>query len=240
MIEIWHSQVYSPSQSRLAYENIYMEKGIRQLDSFYLWLLGLLSPQTGDRLLDVACGEGVLVKFAQARGVMAYGIDLSCTAIHRARQNITDGTLLVGDGTTLPFPDEAFDYVTCIGSLEHYMDPVAGAREIRRVLRVGGKACILLPNTFSLLGNVMYAWRHGDIFDDGQPIQRYHTRWGWQRLLEQGDLRVLRVVKYEVAWPQTWADRWWYLRKLRKIGHLLAGLVVPLNLANCLVYLCTR
>ncbi len=240
MIEIWHPEIGSLSQSQSAYEEIYASKGIRHLDSFYLWLLGLLRPGVGDRLLDVACGEGMLVKFARSKDVMAYGIDLSYAAIRRAGQESPGGGFLVGDGAALPFPDAAFDYVTCIGSLEHYVDPSAGAREIQRVLRAGGKACILLPNTFSLLGNVMYAWRHGDVFDDGQPIQRYNTRWGWQRLLEQNGLRVLRVVKYEIVWPQTWADGWWYLSRPRKISHLLVGLVIPLHLANSLVYICTR
>ncbi|MDW8099851.1 MAG: methyltransferase domain-containing protein [Anaerolineae bacterium] len=200
----------------------------------------MLRPQVGDRLLDVACGEGTLVKFARRKGVMAYGIDLSNIAVRRACQGTSEKSFVVGDGAALPFPDGAFEHVTCIGSLEHYVDPVAGIHELRRVLCTGGRACILLPNTFSLLGNVMYAWRHGDVFDDGQPIQRYHTRWGWQRLLEQNGLRVLRVVKYEMAWPRTWADRWWYLSRPRKIGHLLMGLVIPLHLANCLVYICTR
>lgn len=240
MIEIWHPRMNLPGQSQSAYDAIYERKGIRLLDSFYLWLLDLLSPQVGDRLLDVACGEGVLVRFARSRGVIAYGIDLSHAAIRRACRTDPGKGFVVGDGEILPFPDEAFKYITCIGSLEHYVDPSAGVREIRRVLCAGGRACILLPNTFSLLGNVMHAWRHGDVFDDGQPIQRYHTRWGWQRLLEQNGLRVLRVVKYEMAWPQTQADRRWYLSRPWKIGHLLIGLVIPLHLANCLVYICTR
>lgn len=238
MIEIWH--VNSLNRSRSAYEVIYARKGIRQLNSFYLWLLSLLDLQEGKRLLDVACGEGLLVKFARRRGVTAYGIDLSEEAIRRAYRITSDPGFAIGNGAALPFPDETFDYVTCIGSLEHFVDPLMGAQEIRRVLRRGGKACILLPNTFSLLGNVMYARHYGDIFDDGQPIQRYNTRWGWQRLLEKSGLYVSRVVKYEMAWPRTWSDFWWYLRRPRKLGHLMLSLIIPLHLANCFVYICTK
>lgn len=171
MIEIWH--VNSLDRSRSAYETIYAKKGIRHLDSFYLWLLNLLDIEPGKRLLDVACGEGMLVKFAHQRGLMAYGVDFSKEAIRRACHMTSYTGFVIGYGEALPFPDEAFDYV--IGSLEHFMNPLVGAREIQRVLRRGGRSCILLPNTFSLLGNGMYARRYGDVFDDGQPIQRYNT-----------------------------------------------------------------
>ena len=113
-------------------------------------------------------------------------------------------------------------------------------QEICRTLRSDGVACILLPNTFSLFGNVTYAAGHGDAFDDGQPIQRYNTRVGWTRMLEQSGLSVERVVKYEITIPRTRVDWGWYLRRPRKIAHLVASLVLPLNLANCHVFLCKR
>lgn len=240
MIEIWHPQIRGAGESQRAYDDIYGDEGIQLLDSFYLWLLSLVNPRPGSRLLDVSCGQGALVGFARQTGVEAYGLDFSSAAIRRARTIIGRASFTVGDGTRLPFPVESFDYVTCIGSLEHFADPLAGMAEIRRTLRGDGLACILLPNTFSLLGNVDYARKYGDAFDDGQPIQRYNTQAGWARMLAQSGLNVQRVVKYEITWPRTRADWGWYLRRPRKIAHLLAGLAVPLNLANCHVFLCAR
>lgn len=240
MIEIWHAQVQRGDGSRRAYNDIYADTGIHLLDSFYLWLLSLIKPQPGTSLLDVSCGEGALVMWARRQAILAYGLDFSTMAIRRAYSRTTMPSFMVGDGTRLPFPDERFDYVSCIGSLEHYEDPTLGIREIQRTLRPKGTACILLPNTFSLLGNVNYARKHGDAFDDGQPIQRYNTRLGWARLLEGNGLRVCRVEKYELPWPRTIADRCWYLRRPRKLAHLLVGLALPLNLANCHVFLCSR
>lgn len=239
MIEIWRPQIRGTDDSQRAYDHIYNDEGIRLLDSFYLWLLSLLNPQPGCRLLDVSCGQGVLVGFARQAGIAAYGLDFSRAAIRHARA-VAGASFAVGDGARLPFPDQSFDYVTCIGSLEHFADPLAGMREIQRTLRRDGLASILLPNTFSLLGNVNYARKHGDAFDDGQPIQRYNTRVGWMRMLMQSGLQVQRVVKYELPWPRTRADWSWYLRRPRKIAHLLAGLAVPLNLANCHVFLCSK
>ena len=188
----------------------------------------------------MACGEGKLVEFALRKGAVAWGIDLSGEAIAKAQARARSGHFLVGNGENLPFPDESFDIVTCIGSLEHFLDPASGVREIQRVLRPSGRACILLPNTFSLLGNVLYAWRHGEIFDDGQPIQRYNTCRGWWLFLEQNGLRVRRVEKYEMPWPRCWKDLWWYLRKPTKIAHLMLTPLIPLHLANCFVYLCAK
>jgi len=240
MIEIWHSKKQDAGESQGAYDDIYNNEGIHQLDSFYLWLLSLLNPYPGRRLLDVSCGQGALVNFARRAGVTAYGLDFSSAAIRRAHMDVGAACFVVGDGAHLAFPDESFDYVMCIGSLEHFIDPLAGMREICRVLHKNGSACILLPNTFSILGNVHYACKCGDVFDDGQPIQRYNTHLGWKHMLAQSGLSVDRVIKYELPWPRTHTDWWWYLRRPRKIIHLLVGLAIPLNLANCFVFLCSR
>jgi SAM-dependent methyltransferase len=240
LIEIWHSQIRRPGESQRAYDAIYGDEGIRLLDSFYLWILKLVNPRPGGRFLDVSCGQGALVGFARRTGAESYGLDFSNVAIRRASDDIQHPCFIVGNGARLPYPDQCFDYVTCIGSLEHFTEPLTGMQEIRRVLRGDGTACILLPNTFSLLGNVNHARRHGDVFDDGQPIQRYNTRLGWTRMLVQSGLRVQRVEKYELTWPRTRQDLGWYLRRPRHFAHLLIGLAVPLNLANCHVFVCAR
>jgi SAM-dependent methyltransferase len=238
MIEIWHPQVRGSAESQAVYDAIYSHQGIRLLDSFYLWLLKLLDAEPGSRVLDVSCGVGALVTFGRRSGLAAFGVDFSAAAIAAARRSAGQACFSVSDGTQLPFRDATFDYVTCIGSLEHFEHPEAGMTEIRRVLRPAGRACILLPNTFSLLGNVNYARKTGDVWDDGQPIQRYNTPIGWIRMLEAAGLAVERVVKYELPSPRTGRDWLWYITRPRKMAHLLVGLVLPLNLANCHVFLC--
>jgi SAM-dependent methyltransferase len=240
LIEIWHTQIRRTDESQSAYDAIYGDEGIRMLDSFYLWILKLVNPRPNGRFLDVSCGQGTLVGLARQAGAQSYGLDFSAVAVRRAREGIQHHCFTVGDGAHLPYPDQCFDYVTCIGSLEHFDEPSTGMQEIRRVLRGDGAAYILLPNTFSLLGNVRYACRHGDAFDDGQPIQRYNTRLGWTRMLLQSGLRVQWVAKYEITRPRTRADLSWYLRRPRHLAHLLIGLAVPLNLANCHVFVCAR
>lgn len=240
VLEIRHKEDATTRWSKSVYENIYSIKRIRHLDSFYQWLLGLLDVRPGQRLLDVSCGVGSLPQLAARLGLEAHGVDFSEVALRVARKEGLTVNLVVADGERLPYPDACFDYVTNIGSLEHYVHPEAGAREIARVLKLDGRACILLPNTFGLLGNVWTALRTGRTFDDGQPIQRYAARLEWQDLLENAGLRVFRTVKYERAWPRNLADARWYLRYPKNLIRLLLGPFVPLNWANYFVYLCSK
>lgn len=244
LLEIRHVEENTPSRVKRAYEAIYTGPGIHQLESFYLWLLDVLSPLPGRRLLDISCGEGILVHRANAWGVEAYGIDLAEAAVRIAysgRGSATNkSSFAVAAGEYLPYADASFDYVTNIGSLEHFTDVAAGVREIARVLRPNGTALVLVPNLFSLLHNVYEAWRKGRVVDDGQPLQRYATRHDWERLLNANGLAVMRTVKYEREWPRSRSDLAWYLRHPKSLARLILSPFVPLNLANCFVFLCRR
>jgi len=226
--------------TRRSYERIYQGDGIRQLDSFYHWLLRLLAPVPGRRLLDVATGEGVLPNFARRlHGLDAVGCDLSAEAARIGRRE-GGAAFCVSSGEELPFPSASFDYVTCIGSLEHFLDMRAGAHEMARVLRPDGAALILLPNTYSIIGNVYSALKRGMSTIDPQPLQRYAARAEWAMLLEECGLHVERTFKYERETPVTLPDLLWYLRRPRPLIRLVLGPLIPLNLSSCFVYLCRR
>jgi SAM-dependent methyltransferase len=240
VLEIRHKNEITTHWSKDAYEQIYSRAEIRHLDSFYQWLLDLLDCQPGRRLLDISCGVGSLPRLAAQAGLRAHGVDFSEKALRVAYREAPAVGWVVADGERLPYPDACFDYVTHIGSLEHYVCPESGVREVARVLKSDGRSCILLPNTFGLLGNVWTALRTGRTFDDGQPIQRYAARLEWQELLEAGGLTVIRTVKYERAWPRNLADALWYLRHYKDMLRVLLGHIVPLNWANYFVYLCEK
>ncbi len=230
----------APSKSSLdAYEEIYRTAPIAQLESFYIWALRLSDPRPGLRLLDVSCGIGRLVDIAAKQGLKAVGLDLSRTAVTVARSNGGRGDLVVGDAERLPFPDDCFDRVINLGSLEHYQNPDRGAAEMARVLRPGGKAVVLLPNSFAY-HHVLYVWRTGRVFDDGQPLQRYGTQADWRDLLERNGLGVERAVKYQYVRPFTGADMVWYICRPLKLLQMLLDPLIPLNAANCFVFICRR
>ena len=240
MIEIRHTNMQDTEDTRAAYNQLYHHQGILLRDSFYLWLLDLLQPESGQLLLDVSCGQGRLVKFAQDKGLLAMGMDFAEEAVYLGRAGSPRSGWAVADGECLPLRDGCVDCVTHIGSLEHYQDPEAGMHEIARVLKPSGMACVLLPNSYGLFGNLQHVLQTGQVFDDGQPLQRYNTRGGWEDMLTANGLKVFKTHKYEREFPRTWADLGWYLTKPSKIARLFMTWFVPTNLANCLVYLCRR
>ena len=238
MLEIKHVEA---RLSRQAYNEIFRRKNFRHRDSFYLWILELIKPCPGSVLLDISCGEGRLVQLAYQRFALhrAIGVDFALWGIYKGAQEEPRANWLVGDGETLPLPDNCADYVTHIGSLEHYNSPLKGVREIARVLKPNGIACILLPNAFGLLGNIHYVCRFGEIFDDGQPIQRYATRRTWEALLVQGGLIIERIIPYgEVNKPRTLNDLIWMCKNPQKFAKLALVRFIPVNLANHFVFIC--
>ncbi len=223
--------------SRAAYNDIYADEGLSQLPSFYIWFLDSLELGHSGRLLDVSCGSGEVVALARQRGLEAHGIDISYHAAHRARNA---GYICTGAGETLPYASESFDYLTNVGSLEHFLEPAQGVREMARVLKSDGRAFVLVPNTFSLSTNIWHALRTGETSIDDQPIQRYAARADWHRLLEQNGLQVYKTIKYERAWPRQRADWNYYLHHPKELARLLASPFIPLNLAFCFVFFCKK
>jgi len=244
MIEIRKLQGGRSDGVKQAYEDIYSGRariasgtGIRHRESFYRWILKLLHPVPGRMFLDIACGEGVLPKMAQAANLRAHGVDIAEAAIRIAVRE-SSARYAISAGEHLPFPDGVFDYVTNIGSLEHFMDPYIGAQETARVLARDGTLCVLVPNTFGLLTNVYEVLRKGHVVDDDQPLQRYASRGDWEEILTSVGLETTRVLKYEREWPSSLADIGWYLRHPKPLVRLLLTPMVPVNLGANLVFLC--
>jgi ubiquinone/menaquinone biosynthesis C-methylase UbiE len=235
MIEIRHAED-SPDALRQAYDSFYSERTTEHHHSYYRWILRQLQPRPGTRLLDLCCGSAVLAVEARRRGVAAVGVDFAVGPMRGAAAPV-----VAGDALQLPFADGQFEYVINLGSLEHFEDMQHGAREMLRVLHPRGTCLVLVPNTFGMLGTIMYARFNGDIVDDGQPLQRYATRVQWQQLLERTGFEVMRVIGYEFPPPETAADWWRFARNPR--GLLIPTLIwpfIPVNLASNLVFFCRR
>jgi SAM-dependent methyltransferase len=99
----------------------------------------------GDRVLDVACGTGVLTREAARRagptGAVT-GLDLSPEMLAVAARLNPELQWRQGSGQSLPFPDQSFDAVVSQFGLMFFPDPVAGLREMMRVLVPGGRLAV--------------------------------------------------------------------------------------------------
>ena len=93
-------------------------------------------------VLDVACGTGDMVLELQKRGCAVTGVDLSEEMMSIAKTK-APATYILGDAEHLPFPDAAFDAVTCAFGVRNFVHLKKGLGEMLRVLKPGGRMVIL-------------------------------------------------------------------------------------------------
>ena len=106
----------------------------------YVALHQHLDVRRGDRVLDIACGSGLAVELAGARGAICAGIDASPRLIAVARDRSPDADLRVGDMHALPWDDASFDVVTSFRGI--WGTTPDALVEVHRVLAPGGRVGI--------------------------------------------------------------------------------------------------
>lgn len=99
-----------------------------------------------ERILDLGCGEGTRTNLVAKKKKLAVGVDLSRTAIKRAKKNYPEHKFLEADLVDLPFKDAAFDLVYSAFVLEHLDNPEGMILEAIRVLKKGGHLVLIAPN----------------------------------------------------------------------------------------------
>lgn len=109
-----------------------------------------LTVRTQQTILDVGCGEGRHTVFFSRDGNTVHGLDIGD---HRLPQ-FSPFHFRLYDGTTFPYPDNMFDLVASFDVLEHVGDDERMVREMRRVLKPGGRILAGTPNRIRV-GNVV-------------------------------------------------------------------------------------
>jgi SAM-dependent methyltransferase len=105
-------------------------------------ILETLALEPGDRLLDIGCGGGLLLRDALRFGAAVTGIDHSEEMVGLATQRAPGATVVLGEADALPFPDASFSAVAMSIVFFFLDDAVAVLRECRRVLTPGGRIAI--------------------------------------------------------------------------------------------------
>jgi ubiquinone/menaquinone biosynthesis C-methylase UbiE len=114
-------------------------------------LIEIARLRPGERVLDVACGTGVVTRLAAERvgaAGAAAGLDVNSGMLAVARsQTPTDISIdwYEASAELMPLPDEAFDVVLCQMGLQFVPNKLAALREMRRVLDSGGRALVTVP-----------------------------------------------------------------------------------------------
>ena len=114
-------------------------------------LIGTADLQPGQRVLDVACGTGVVTRRAAKRvgvsGAVA-GLDINPGMLAVARSQTPPNVSIdwyEASAESMPLPDEAFDVVLCQMGIQFVPDKLAALREMRRVLDTDGRAIVTVP-----------------------------------------------------------------------------------------------
>lgn len=236
--DFWHKAGYQ----------LDLEKSLqksRDLHALIVQQLGLSTSDKDKKILDIACAKGLFLKDLERAdlGLNLYGLDISEFAISKAKEFV-EAKFVAANGEELPYEDDFFDYITCLGGLEYYTDPQKGVSEIYRVLKKNGKVCVQVPNLM-FIGHIFMAWRYGLMPSEGAKNknaefysymdEKLYTYQGWKDLLEKGGLKISTCVKYN------------YISNTDKVSPFVKFLYnkvlqhfVPLNLSYCFVLVCQK
>ncbi len=161
----------------------------------------------GARVVDLGCSTGYLLEDLQReiRGSHLLGLDFIFSGLRAARTGLHGIALLQGDVCALPFSDEAFDGVVSANLLEHVPDDLAALGEIRRVLKPGSPAALVVP-----AGPNCY-----DYYDRYLRHQRRYGRGELAAKARSQGLEVLRV--FRIGW--TIYPAFWLVKKRNRWLH---------------------
>jgi SAM-dependent methyltransferase len=161
--------------------------------------------EPGERVLDLACGDGLLLQQMRGRGVTAFGIDRSAAELRAAQHRVgTRARLVRADASRLPVRDGVCDKVLCHFALMLLQPLELVVAEVARVARSGGLLCAAIPgpasqgelNAWAALRSALAAALAGSALDP-PPLQD-------ERALEPDALgSLLRTAGFDpVEWQR--------------------------------------
>ena len=211
VVEIAHKDVVS---LQAEYDKLYQEAPIRDEDRAYAWIARQIfkaRPQATS-ILDVACGGGYFLR-EMARlypgAASFHGIDLSGEALRIARREFSKATYALSVAEDMPFGPKSFDVVTCLGSLEHFLNIGQALAEVRRVLKPQGLFLAMVPNImwYQDILSVLFSKNRKS---RNQTHELFASHGEWKEMLEQNGFEVICSLKYNgiarASWKQWLKD----------------------------------
>lgn len=161
----------------------------------------------GAKVLDVCTGPGMLAAGAGQRGAVPLGIDFSETVVKFAQAQVPDSEFRQADAQDLPFPDNSFDAAVCGYGLMHVPDPKIALREMKRVVRPGGRVAISswdgsAPNNgLSLIYAAVGAHGHFDVqLPHGPDFFQFGTEDKMDSAFREIGFLDVRATPFEQYW----------------------------------------
>jgi SAM-dependent methyltransferase len=231
-------QSIEPEKIRDFYNQVYY-KGASPNKKILLHFKRLVSKlpiQKGYRVLDVACGTGQWLLAVHDVGCHTAGIDISSKAIEVCKINLPDGEFYTGPAETLPFDDKRFNMVSCLGALEHFLDPNKALKEMVRTAKDDAFFLLLVPNAGFLTRRLglFKGTAQLDIKEEWQTLD------SWEQLFEESGLQIEKRWKdlHVLSWAWIGARNWYHvpLRALQAIALIFW----PLSWQYQVYHLCRK
>lgn len=126
--------------------------GLRLRMEAYQRVLSTLNLTPEELLLDLGCGAGAYSRILGAGGFHVVGCDYAWLVAAQARKRTSGGNVdfIAGDASNLPFTNNLFDHVVCVGLFQSLHEHHEAMREIHRVLKPDGVLCLMTLNRRSL------------------------------------------------------------------------------------------
>lgn len=193
-----------------------------QPDSYKKWFAEerkyiIKSIKKNSKVLEVGCGDGRSIKDVLEVTKDVTGIDNDETAIEHSKENLKNYSsvkLILGDGKNLPFQDEIFDYVTCIGTFANLGDDKYQIlSEMKRILKKNGKIIIsvysdkAIEERLKLYRKLKFKMKeirnNGTIiFDDPtkEGISEQFSKEQLKGIAKKSDLKVEDITEVNIAY----------------------------------------
>jgi ubiquinone/menaquinone biosynthesis C-methylase UbiE len=161
----------------------------------------------GSRVLDVACGPGLLTSAAIARGGTTSAIDFSPGMVTVAHSNNPTALVQEGDAENLPFNDAQFDAIVCSIGILHFPSPEKAIDEAYRTLKSGGMyafTCWTPPAVNPFLGIILGSIQEHGIVDidlpAGPPLWRFSEASECERVLSNAGFTNVTTQEVPLVW----------------------------------------
>jgi ubiquinone/menaquinone biosynthesis C-methylase UbiE len=191
-------------------------------------LLKVVGAVGGQRLLDLACGNGYLARRFARMGARVVGIDGSAPMIERARRRERENPLGVvyhaGDTARLDtLHDAGMDIVVCNMALMDIEDAAGTIRQVARVLRPSGRFVASLSHPcFDVAGASAWVVERMDFTTTTwRKVSRYRERFAGQVPWRDGEDPI---IAYTTTYHRPLS---WYVRTLRGAGFVITALEEP-------------
>lgn len=212
------------------------EKAWRPEEAYSIFL-DYLDVKSNKKLLDIGCGTGYLLKQADKRKLKTFGVDISQEGVSIAKKISPNSEIKLGNGENLPFEDSTFDYITCIGVLEHFLNIDKGIKEMVRVGKNSCKYCIVVPNAKFIYWKLKK--QKGTIQQDIN--ETLLSKKEWTDKFKKNGLEVLKV--YHDRWPMKKIKIFNSINPIKIFANFIAKiiwLILPIEYTYQFVFICKK